>query len=129
MPGPTLCVLSLLFCALGLLPCPEPVALRPELVEGRAGMRFDKLSAHLPAKEVGHTSCFFASGTRRYVGDRLARCNPQGDAAPVFRHCSRDRRSQCRAGIRSLDAAGWTTTNAPEGGNTTQCGDPAPGPM
>ena len=75
MPGPLLCALSLLPCAVSLT--------RPEPVEGRAGVRFDKLSAHRLAKEVGHTSCFFASGTRRYVGDRLARCNPQGDAAPA----------------------------------------------
>ncbi len=52
---------------------------------------------------------------RRYVGVR------GWPVAPT-------RRSRvCR--IRSLHAASWNTTNAPEGGGTTQSGDPAPGPM
>ena len=31
--------------------------------------------------------------------------------------------------VRSLDVASRSETNAPEGGGTTQRGDPAPGPM
>jgi hypothetical protein len=52
---------------------------------------------------------------RRYVGVRLARCHPQGAAVSVQ--------------VRSQTWRAGAKINAPEGGGTTQRGDPAPGPM
>ena len=69
----------------------------------------------LTAKEIGHASCFFALEARRYVGVRGRPELPTRTAEPV-------------ESVRHLRRAG-ATTNAPEGGGTTQSGDPAPGPM
>jgi hypothetical protein len=99
-------------------------------------------SEGITLKEIGHTSGFLVSGARTVLWVSAGRYRPQGCAEQSGHgHCSRDRRSQCRR-IRSLHMrAGATpmprgargvvprTSRAPEGGGTTQRGDPAPGPM
>ena len=52
---------------------------------------------------------------RRYVGVRLARCT--------------HKEPPCQSKSARYDVASRSETNAPEGGGTTQRGDPAPGPM
>ena len=76
-------------------------------------MRLDELRRTYPVEEVGHTSCFFASEGRRYVGVRLARCAHKEQPSPSYPLASRCEPEH--------------TTNAPEGGGTTQRGDPATG--
>jgi hypothetical protein len=65
----------------------------------------------------------------RYFGLRLAGAtHKEKPNQSGFGHCPRGRRSQCRRIARYTRRAG-AITNAPEGGGTTQRGDPAPGPM
>jgi hypothetical protein len=86
-------------------------------------VHFDKLSAQIAATsrarvvQTNRTHKWFSrlrnsGGT---LGCGWPRWHPQGGSEPV---------ESARDGDGEPEL-----TNAPEGGNTTQCGDPAPGPM
>jgi hypothetical protein len=114
-------------------------ALSVHLTSGREGLQRRPVR-----KEIGHTSGFPVSEARAVLWVSAGRCDPQGEAKLVgFLGTARptDARSAhmgllaTRSELEPYQSLGGHggrppgTSRAPEGGGTTQRGDPAPGLM